>query len=208
MGFIPSKRLIIGIFLLFILFSGSRAQAVWEIGVKGGTNFYLGDLNSTIFNGIQPLVGGFVRYNKNPRWDSKLQLVSAEIKTPIKQNYVDLSVQEEFNFFEYGLLNSDSWTRFFSPYIFVGLGAVSFTDSNDKVVFAPNVPFGLGVKWKVFRRINIGLEWSLHKLFTDKFDYVDNPYNANASIFTNNDWYSMGALMVGIDLGDRSRYCR
>jgi len=207
MGLTLYKKVIIGIFMLFTLIPICKAQAIWEAGIKGGTNFYLGDVNSTIFNKLDPVYGIFARINANPRFATKFQFATGSIKSLFEQQYSDLSVQEEFNFFEYGLLNSDSWTRFFSPYIFGGIGVSTFTDSN-KQILTPDIPFGFGVKYKVFDKVNIGLEWSMHKLFSDRFDHINNPYQNTTSAFTNNDWYSMATLMLSVDFGNRSSYCR
>lgn len=208
MSFILSKRILVVAFVLCFIFPVAQAQAIWELGAKGGTDFYLGDRNSAIFNKIQPVLGLYVRKNQNPRWVTKVQFASGRIDSPMEQNYVDFSLQEEFNFFEYGLLNSESWTRFFSPYICVGVGLSLFTGVSDESIFTPNMPFGVGVKWKVLKHVNIGLEWTMHKLFSDKFDYVDDPYKINGTSYTKRDWYSMCTLMVGFDLGNRSSYCR
>jgi hypothetical protein len=48
----------------------------------------------------------------------------------------------------------------------------------------------------------------MHKLFTDGFDHVDNPYNIQTSIFFNNDWYSFATLSVSYDLGSTAYKCR
>jgi hypothetical protein len=128
------------------------------------------------------------------------------VKFDAPQRFTDLSLQEEFNFFEYNLLNSGSWTRYFSPYIFAGVGLGLFKQ-DDKMIYAPNIPFGFGVKYKLIKRVNIGLEWSMHKLFTDKFDAVDDPYANKGSGLINNDWYSMATFFISFDFGNRGEYC-
>jgi hypothetical protein len=214
MSFAFYKRYIIGLLLFFVLLPQVKAQASWEIGVKAGTTFYLGDKNSSLFNEFNPIYGGFMRINSNYRWVTKVQFATGAINLQsdatqrvLKQRYVDFSVQEEFNFFEYGMLNSSSWTRFFSPYIFFGIGLGSYTEGN-YTIFSPNIPFGIGVKYKVLPRINIGLEWSMHKLFSDAFDGVNNPYNNKEFGWTNKDWYSMATFMLSVDIGNKSSYCR
>ena len=187
----------------------TRAQALWEIGAKAGESFYLGDDNRTLFNDLALAVGVYGRYNWNARWASKVQIVYGKVSSPIDKHYLTGDVQMEFNFFPYGQMNTGLWSRFFTPYICVGVGLNSFDDSRDKMHYAFNVPFGIGVKCKVLRRINVGLEWTMHKMFTDKFDDKDNPYDyADKSTFANMDWFSMATLFVGIDLGTRGKFCR
>jgi hypothetical protein len=201
------RRLIVGMFMCFVLLSAGMAQAKWEVGVKGGTNFYLGDRNAMLFDGLNPVYGGFVRINSNTRWATKIQFVVGNIKTEFDQQYIDFSFRQEFNFFEYGLLNSSSWTRYFSPYIFGGFGMGSYNEGNYSI-FSTNIPFGLGVKYKILPKVNIALEWSMHKLFSDGFDGVSNPYHNNESNWTNKDWISMAMLMVSFDFGNKNSYCR
>ena len=209
MRIILYKKLIISVLILFMLIPISKAQATWELGAKAGTAFYMGDGNSTIFNGIDPVYGGLVRINANCRWATKVEFATGIIKTDIaiNQSYVDFSIQEEFNFFEYGLLNSDKWTRFFSPYVFAGLGLGSYS-KGDYVVFSPNIPFGIGVKYKVLSKVNIGLEWSMNKLFTDEFDNTSNPYYNDESPWSNKDWLSMAVFFISFDFSNRNSFCR
>ncbi len=208
MKIIRLKRLIIGCFVLFCTLPAARSQAMWELGVKGGTDFYLGDVNSTLFNALQPAFGAYTRYNINYRWVLKMQGMAGYVNQPFKQDYVDASVQAEFNFFDYGMMSSSSWTRWFSPYICAGLGLSIFENINEKRVFSASVPFGVGVKLKLFKKMNISLEWTMHKLFSDEFDYVNNPLKQEMAWLANRDWYSMATIMIGIDLGDKSRFCR
>lgn len=201
------------IVLLMLLTIGSvwsvKAQALWEIGGKAGESFYLGDRNRTLFNDIGPGIGGYFRCNWNPHWATKVQVDIARIGSPLKKNYVNADVQMEFNFFEYGEMNSLIWSRYFTPYICGGIGLGAYNNDRKSLRYTVAFPFGVGIKCKIFRRYNIGVEWTMHKLCTDKFDLVDNPYRfEKRSSLINNDWYSMCMLFIGIDLGDRNRFCK
>ena len=78
-----------------------------------------------------------------------------------------------------------------------------------------NLPYGVGLKCKAGNRINIGVEWSMHALFIDDFDVVDensallnNPYGFKGiSKWKNNDRYSIAKMFVSIDLFKR-QYCK
>lgn len=195
--------------ILFILPTATHAQAIWDLGLKGGETFYLGDKNRTLFNDFGPAFGAYIRYNWNTRWVSKLQFVHGKINSPIDKSFNNADVQMEFNFFPYGEMKSHVWSRYFTPYICAGVGLVTFDDKRDKMHYAVNIPFGVGVKCKVFNRINVGLEWTMHKMFNDNFDDMDNPNNfEKKSSFANKDWFSIAMIYIGVDLGKRGRFCR
>ena len=59
-----------------------------------------------------------------------------------------------------------------SPYAMIGLGAtyVNIKGGDRKSVLTANLPIGLGVKYKVSERMNVGLEWALHFSLSDELD--------------------------------------
>lgn len=198
--------------VILLLFWGfqvnSNAQAIWEVGLKGGTAFYLGDRNTTVFNALQPAGGAYLRYNFNPRYTLNTSFEVLQFTDPMEKSLMDAGMHLEFNFFEYGLMNSGSWTKYFSPYILAGLKLTGFVDSKALLVFSGSVPFGVGVKWKALKGVNVCLDWTMHKMFSDKLDNANNIYHIDQSHLINNDWYSTGMLTIGFDLGNRSSYCR
>jgi hypothetical protein len=108
-----------------------------EIGGMVGTSFYLGDLNPTsLFPSIQPCGGIIYRYNFNPRWALKANIIFAEVKASDSENnnqyarnlsfkspITEISSQVELNFFN--LFNIPARNHF-SPYIYLGLSVFSF----------------------------------------------------------------------------------
>lgn len=163
----------------------------------------------------------------------------------------DFALLAEFNFFDYW---TGSRRNRVTPYIFGGVSFFTFksvhpdgtaflheltiTDSETGIstteivgaegkAYKPysfSIPFGVGVKYSLCKRIGVTLEWRIHKTFTDYIDdihglypeqdyiYVgDNGYNytdptnnyepgmqrgngAAESILINSDWYSMLGL--------------
>ncbi len=201
-------RTLVSLAFLSLFTLNTSAQALFDVGFKGGTTFYLGDLNAVLFNKVQPVYGAYFRFNINSRWTTKLQGSMGEITQPMKQKFTDISLLQEFNFFEYGLLPTGEFQYTFSPYLCVGVGITGFKTERE-MVFSPNIPFGIGVKYKLFNWINIGVEWTMHKLFIDSFDGADNPYQiSDASSTMNNDWYSLCTLNLGFDLGERNKFCK
>ena len=50
---------------------------------------------------------------------------------------------------------------------------------------------GIGVKYKIGKRINLGVEWAMHFSLSDKLDGVKDPYGIESTgMFKNTDCYS------------------
>ena len=83
-----------------------------------------------------------------------------------------------------------------------------------KTFAGPNIPLGVGLKYKVKNRINLGCEFSFRKLFGDGLDvtddsnaFLDDPYHMKGSFLKNKDWYSFLLFTVTWDFGPRCRTC-
>ncbi len=107
----------------------------------------------------------------------------------------DFALVAEFSFWEYF---TGSKNNFYSPYIFAGLGFFTFNPkSTDGVDLQPlgtegqnigfdgrspykkwsvSIPFGIGFKYSLSKRVGLNLEWSLRKTFTDYVDDVSKTY--------------------------------
>lgn len=200
----------------------------YEIGGMVGLSFYMGDANKSQLYKNPSLAGGVIfRYNKDFRWSVKGNLAMGHVSADtgssgdafphnsrmrFSRNLYELSGQLEFNFFnysdKYAYLDTKRWT----PYAFVGLGCT--LGSGDETFFGVNVPFGLGLKYKLSERLNLGFEFSFRKLFKDDFDVtskqktsLDDPYGTNNSALKNKDWYSFTMFSVTWDFGVRCKPC-
>lgn len=219
--------------LILILFAGSLAglhaqEYKFEIGGMGGGAFYMGDVNkNTLFKGMNPALGAVFRYNANFRWAVKGNLMWGQVsgstdglknvfpdqlQGSFSRSLVELGGQMEFNFFPY----SDKFTyanaKRFTPYVFLGFGLTVAT--GNKTFAGPNIPLGVGVKYKIKNRINLGGEFSFRKLLGDGLDvtdgnnaFLDDPYQIGGSFLKNKDWYSFLLLSVTWDFGPRNRPC-
>jgi len=203
---------------------GRLDQYSCELGLQGGCSFYLGDANpNSPFHTPRESFGGFFRYNINPRYALKLAITQNKVvgdtrdfknkfpdnrEASFKRKFMDISARFEFNFFDYGLPSYNRDSKWFSPYIFVGCGLTTYNDQyQDMKRKTINIPYGIGMKFKFGGRFNAGVEWSLHTLFIDDFDVVDeeslildNPYKANTSKWKNNDKYSIAMAYISIDI--------
>lgn len=217
-------------FLLVCIFPVLQAQEYkYEIGGMAGGAFYMGDANkNTLFKGLNPAFGGVFRYNANFRWAVKADLMWARVsgstagldnvfpgnaEASFDRNLFELGGQMEFNFFPYSDKFSYMNTKRFTPYVLLGIGATVAPGSGETFA-GVNIPLGVGVKYKIRNRINLGLEFSFRKLFGDSFDVtkesnsiLDDPYQIKSSMLKNKDWYSFLLFSVTWDFGPRNKPC-
>jgi hypothetical protein len=226
---IPHKRVCL-IAITVSLFSSLRAQEYkYEVGGMAGGSFYMGDLNKNqLFKAFHPAFGGIFRYNPNLRWAVKANLAWGQISGTTEgqanvfpgnaqalftRNLFDIGGQVEFNFFPYSDKFAYLNTRRIAPYVLLGLGA-TVAPGSGRTFAGANIPLGAGVKYKIRNRINLGLEFSVRKLFADDLDVtgesnaiLDKPYGIESSSWKNQDWYSFLLLSVTWDFGLRCGTC-
>ena len=77
-----------------------------------------------------------------------------------------------------------------------------------------NIPVGIGLKWKVMPRLNVGCELSYRFTFSDNLDVthkggatLDDPYGIDSGLMKNKDGYSFLSLFVTYDLSPKYRKC-
>ena len=201
----------------------------YEIGGMAGMAMYLGDANETsLFKGWNPAGGLIYRYNLNFRWALKVDWLMARAsgdtknevnvfpnhaQTAFKRSFFELGSQIEFNFLPYSDKFSYLNTQKISPYLFVGLGLT--LASGENTFFGLNLPMGMGVKYKIMHKVNLGLEYSAHRLLSDAFDapvsgedfHLDNPYQVRQGIFKNKDWYNTLLFSITWEFGLRDKRC-
>ena len=81
-------------------------------------------------------------------------------------------------------------------------------------VVAMNIPLGLGVKFKVVERVNVGAEWTVRFTTSDRLDVVNkeglqlsDPYGIKSKGLKNKDTYSWLMLYVSYDIFPKYRKC-
>lgn len=216
--------------LLFFCVNALKAQEYeYEIGGMLGASTYMGDANKSNPFKSPHLSGGIVfRYNRNFRWAYKANLLiggtSGNTKksgnvfpngnnTSFSRTFYEFGGQVEFNFFNYSDKYQYLGTKRFSPYLFTGLGLTAARGDNN--FFSINLPLGIGLKYKIRDRLNLGFELSFRKLFGDSFDYskknedlsLEDPYHIKSSFFKNKDWYVLTMFSVTWDFGQRKVSC-
>ncbi len=211
------------------LFRSFAQEYKYETGVAIGVSSYLGDANKTELLLSPNIAGGAVyRYNINFHWAARGNLLVGKASGDTQNSgnifpnnerrnfnrpFAELSGQVEYNFFPFSNKYAYLDTKRYTPYIFAGVGVTLAT--GDNVFFNANIPFGVGIKYKIKERLNIGLEFSVRKLFGDDFDApnksetwnLNAPYNIKSSFFKNNDWYFLSMIHLTWDFGLRRTPC-
>ncbi len=218
--------------VIFLCFAGNvhadELEYRFEFGGMVGGSCYYGDANYNSFMKNLNVMGGIVgRYNINPRMAVKANLAMAKISgstadfdnrfpggdLEFSRTVYDLGVQFECHLLAYGDASGYKSTSRLVPYIFAGLG-VTFAPEPAKNVFAPNIPLGIGVKYKIARRLNLGCELSFRFAFSDELDVtnttapiLNDPYGIKSSGIKNKDSYSFLSISVTYDFSPKYRKC-
>lgn len=234
------KLLFIFIFCLSCFPQGIVAQDEvyrMELGGGAGGSFYLGDANSKPFAHLGAMGGVLARYIFNPRMALKGNLAIGHLSgqtgkiffpadansgtveggqpgmATFKRNVIDFGVQFEFNFWGYGIGRGFEGYSRITPYMLFGAG-VTLAPKPLKMNAGFNIPLGVGVKYKVRPRLNIGLEWSMRFTTTDKLDVsnadgviLNDPYGVKSAMFKNKDCYSFTMLFITYDMFPKCMNC-
>ena len=224
------------IFLFLLVVNGLllSAQRSLEGGVLAGGLYYLGDVNlGKQFHSTKLGGGLFVRQNLNKRWAVRANFLMGNLAADDKASsytyqkirdyhfntpLMEIVAQAEFNFLPYKL----GYTLVdnpFTPYFATGLGF--FLVSNSIQPYNISIPLSVGAKFELLENLEIGLEWSFRKTFTD---YIDNlsgkeydlksmkPSNSlvnrQLASFYTKDWYSFAGIFITYKIFQRRSVCK
>lgn len=191
---------------LLLLSLNSFCQPGAEIGVIGGTGYYLGEYNAGHFKLRKAYVGGLYRYNLNDRFAVRLNAGFSKIDIqgkPLLTNgsvvypagfhctVKDISGVFEFNFRSF-MVSKTEESSWWCPYIFAGAGFFGAGKSS-----SVSIPLGLGVKFNLYKQFSWGIEWGCRKLFTDKIDGLQDPWGTGETNFIyNKDWFFVAGVTL------------
>ncbi|MCQ2225505.1 MAG: porin family protein [Paludibacteraceae bacterium] len=219
--------------VLLVCFCCGTIQAqdryVGEFGLFGGDSYYNGDANSTkIFYNNHLAFGGLLRYFINDRGVLKLDVIRGKVSgdtepfdnvlpggenVSFEQKYWDVGLHVEHNFLKYGFESWDREVKRHTPYVLIGPGLTMYEHWRGNIITF-NLTFGVGYKFKLWKRWNLGFEWSMRKLFVDNFDVVDtptkilnDPYKMGHNALKNNDYYTCAVAFISVDLIKRKSKC-
>ncbi|MCI1282924.1 MAG: porin family protein [Prevotella sp.] len=218
------------LFIIFLLASTSAIKAqddpeyLMEVGAGLGMVSYEGDFNGSILKDMQPMASLLMRRNFNPYMGLRIAASYGKLKGKstdadtyypdyqqsaydFNNSLVDVSLTYEYNFWPYGTGRDYRGAKRITPFVFGGLGA-TYVSGGDKNVFTANVPLGLGIKYKIGERLNLGVEWAMHFSLSDKLDGVKDPYYVKSSgLFKNTDCYSALQVTLTYSFMAKCRTC-
>ena len=189
--------------------SASAQEEVYrmEMGGSVGGSFYLGDANySMLYKNTQPMGGLVARYVFSPYLALKGNLTAAGIKGQLAETngfpqtvnfsrtIYDMGIQMETNFWGYGIGQEYLNYKRLTPYISGGLG-VTYA-SAPQGVLTMNIPIGIGMKYKLHPRWNVGFEVTTHFSLSDKLDRIEDPYRIKSGFLKNKDSYIFTGLSI------------
>lgn len=223
------KKATFVILLFAILGIGSlsaNAQEDYRFDAGGGFGMtgYLGDANmSNLWShpGFDAML--LFRYLRNPRIAFKTGFYVGSLsgntadmtdvlpdaaQFKFSTTFYELSEMFEFNFLNYGIGEKYRNLKRFSPYITAGVGVTAWT-SDGYLGAAFTLPFGIGAKFKINRRLNLGLEFLMKKTFSDRLDgrELKDPHLIKSSFAKNTDWYSTLSLTLSYEFSKRCATC-
>lgn len=199
-------------------------EYLMEIGGGMGMVSYQGDFNGKITSGMQPAGAIVWRRLLNPYMGFRVTGMMGKLKgdaTRVETYYpdettraysfdrslTDVSVTYEYNFWPYGTGRDYRGAKRITPFVFGGIGA-TYVSGGEKKVLTANVPIGLGIKYKLKERLNVGLEWSMHFSLSDELDGIADPYGIKSSgAFKNTDCYSGLMLTLTYSFKSKCRTC-
>lgn len=222
-----ARRYAIAFCAAIVCIFGAQAQTTpykFDFGANIGISGYIGEANSSnIFS--HPGFDGelAMRYVGDARWALKGVLSTFGLSgntadmTDILPNAAtysfssqvyELSARGEFNFFAFGIGETYKRLRRWTPYISLGVG-VGLASVGDKTYVAPTIPMGFGFKYKLRERLNIGIEFSMTKSFSDNFDGAElsDLNQIKTAFYKNTDWYSRLSVGISYEFGKRCETC-
>lgn len=227
MSFLKKTLNIIIVLISVLPAAGQELEYKMELGGMLGGTFYMGDANiSRPFKDMRFGGGIIARQILNPHMAIKYDFAvggiagnTADFKNrfpkgqdiKFRRTLFDLGAQFEYNFLGYGTGQGYKRTKRVTPYILAGAG---FTFAPSPAMATMNFPVGIGVKYKIMKRLNIGFEWSIRFSLSDKLDVakgeglkLDDPYNIKSRGIKNKDSYSFFMLSLTYDLLPRLANC-
>ena len=207
--------------LIMAIATVSAQEYRFEVGGAAGMSGYLGDANNgNVLKKPGYAVGGVFRYIINSRMALKANLLTASISGnsanlqnvyPDGQTYefksqlYDLGAQFEFNFMNYGIGSKYLKLKRISPYLTLGAGLTMASGDGEGVTL--NVPMGVGVKYKLSERLNLGLEFTMRMSMSDKLDGLKDLNGISSGFAKNTDWYSFTMISITYEFSKRCRTC-
>lgn len=125
----------------------------------------------------------------------------------LRLSLAELSAVMEYNFLDYYDMRRRPR---FSPYFFAGVAGLVYNAKlkTDSPTLQPElnkdfatrlalaIPFGVGIKYALSKRWNLGLEFGARKLITDKLDYLSELDSKRLTNHNDKDWYFYNGISL------------
>ncbi len=203
------------------------AEYTMEIGGGLGGLFGVNDANTKLFGQPGFQGSGTFRYVINRRSAVKLSLGYASLSGNTKNvddfmpavvgqagsdrlqyefstSLIDFSALYELHFLPYGYYKGYQGLHRLVPYLQLGLGAVY---SSKGKAFAPTIPMGFGLKYRVAPRLNLGFEWRMHFTTSDKLEGLEAPHGIKSQMFKNKDHYNVALFTLTYSFSEKCPTC-
>ncbi len=194
----------------------------FDMGGQIGVSGFLGDASSSILSHPGVAGGLTFRYLPDVRWSlrtvANVLTISGDTKGmddvfpgfasyDFKATVIELQERIEFNFFPYGIGETYKRLRRWTPYLAAGIGlSVSTCSGQTNAGF--NIPMAFGIKYKAKPRLNLALEFSMTKVFSDHMDGpLSDLHQIQSSFARNTDWYSDISFSITYEFGERCATC-
>lgn len=228
---------VLGLLAMAVQAQDDDLEYKMDFGVGIGPCFYMGDANSTPFAQMSAMGAITARRIFNPRMALKGNLAVGNIrgtsdgmyipydpyshtpqggnliKVDFSRTLLDLGAQFELNFWGFGMGKGYKEDKRITPYILAGAG-ITLALGGAGANAALNIPIGLGVKYKVKPRLNIGMEWTFRFTTSDRLDVsgvdkqqLEHPYGIVSTGFKNKDGYSFMMFFLTYDMCPKLRKC-
>lgn len=227
-------------FLLCFFPAGLRSEELeykMDVGATIGTCFYMGDANSTPYAHMGFMGGFTARRIFNPRMALKANLAMGHLSgsvdsfipqdplsgtleggVPVKvdflRNVLDLGVQFEMNFWGFGMGAGYKELKRITPYALAGVGMTVAMGGGASACGALCLPVGVGVKYKLKPRLNIGFEWTMRFTTSDRLDatpegvtQLAHPYGIKSKGLKNKDCYNFTMVYLTYEICPKLRKC-
>lgn len=224
-----TMKKILTLLLMTLTFATAKAQTDeeyrMEIGAGVGLVSYEGDFNGSVLSNMQMGASFVLRRIFNPYMGLKMAAMygkltgsSKDVKTyypdfvgnpySFSNTLVDASVTYEYNFWPYGTGRDYRGAKRLTPFVFVGVGATFASGGDADNCFTANMPLGVGVKYKIGPRLNLGVEWAEHFSLSDNLDGKKDPYGIESTgLFKNTDCYSTLQITLTYSFSAKCRTC-
>ncbi len=178
----------------------AQNQTDLEIGITAGSVFYISEVNRYSKRNPGPAAGTFLRWNIHSRLAAKTHLQYAGSYS-FEPHFLDVGIHLEYYFFPYNTSG-----RKYIPYLLGGMGVTLSPPEHNRLT-ALNVPFGMGLKYKINDRFNLGLEISFKKFFTAWNKEVGKWSAIRNGLLKNRDCITLLNITISRNINIRRQNC-